>query len=111
MKELYENLDLEVIRFRTEDIITTSDTKTDQENTKVPVSVPQTDGTDGGGSETSGDPPKYVLVSTETVEGLEGYGPLDIYRLYGESDDHCYVWIDGVRIGVYNTGDHYKGSL
>ena len=30
MKELYEELELEVIRFKTEDIITTSDAATDQ---------------------------------------------------------------------------------
>ena len=39
MKELYEELELEVIRFKTEDIITTSDATTDG-------------GTNGGSSET-----------------------------------------------------------
>lgn len=46
-KELYEELDLEVIRFRTEDIITTSDATTEQEQDPVPEKEKETDPTTG----------------------------------------------------------------
>ena len=112
MKKTYEGLEMEVIRFSTEDIITTSDTKTDQDNTKVPVPVPQTDGTDGWGSETSISPSEYIYVTTDTVGGLEEYGPLDIYRPAGEGplDNWIYyVFIDGDKIRVYlDVHDHWE---
>ena len=46
-KELYEELDLEVIRFRAEDLITTADATTEQEQDPVPEKEKEPDPTTG----------------------------------------------------------------
>ena len=51
MKELYEELELEVISFKTEDIITTSDATTSDQTPADPTTG---GGTNGGSNETDG---------------------------------------------------------
>ncbi len=68
MKELYKDLELEVIRFRTEDIITTSAVTTEQ-TTNVDEYTHWGDGTLQMGTEASSTAPIYV----KTVDGTEQY--------------------------------------
>ena len=87
MKEFYENLDLEVIRFRTEDIITTSDVKN---VTPVP--------------EQQNDPPvseqQYEYYGTGFVDGL---GSMDLFKPAGQGGslgDPAYIFYNGEYIKV-----------
>ena len=89
MKQTYENLELEVIRFRTEDIITTS----------------QVQANDEGSNETSHIPNNYVYYSTEWVSGLDG--EVDLYRTSGESADVCHVYYNGEWIPAFFNGEYY----
>ena len=83
MKELYEELKLEVISFKTEDIITTSDAATDQDQGQ---SQEQT-GTDQGQGQNESD-----------------YTPTDRYingqQIYLGPDDNDYFFEDGKYVPV-----------
>ena len=68
MKELYEELELEVIRFKTEDIITTS-AETTEQTTNVDDYTPWGSGTLQWGTEASSTAPIYV----KTVDGTEQF--------------------------------------
>ena len=73
MKERYEELELEVIRFKTEDIITTSDATTSDQTPADPTTG---GGTNGGSSETE---------QGETNQIPDGYTPTgDVFTdMYG----------------------------
>ncbi len=96
MKELYENLDLEVIRFRTEDIITTSDAKNvtpvpeQQNGSPVP----------GQQNDPSVSEQQYEYYGTGDVVGI---GTVDLFKPAGESGslgDPAYIFYNGEYIKV-----------
>ena len=97
MKASYEELEMEVIRFRTEDIITTSDAKN---VTPVPE---QQNGSPVPGQQN--DPPvseqQYEYYGTGDVVGI---GTMDLFKPAGESGslgDPAYIFYNGEYIKVY----------
>lgn len=96
MKEFYENLNLEVIRFRTEDVIATSEARN-----PVPVQPVDNQTTDGGNTESG---PTYTYYDSGTVYGLpEGPLKMDLYSLGaggGSLGDPRYVNYNGEWVKV-----------
>ena len=92
MKELYEELELEVIRFKTEDIITTSDaTISDQ----TPADPTTGGGTNGGSSETNQIPDGYTPTG-DKIPGIDGTGP---YPEFTKDGGGSYYWTGKEMIG------------
>ena len=78
MKELYKDLELEVIRFRTEDIITTSAVTTEQTTNGAVTTEQTTNGDDytqwGTGTvQWSPDASSSALIYVKIVDGTEQY--------------------------------------
>ena len=96
MKELYEELELEVIRFKTEDIITTSDATTSDQTPADPTTG---GGTNGGSSETeqgeTNQIPDGYTPTGDMIKGVDGTGP------YPEctKDGKAYYWTGKEIIG------------
>ena len=93
MKELYENLDLEVIRFRTEDVIATSEA--------TPVTPGET---------IEADNPNYSPYTKGWVAGSDG----NTYRtdIYSDGAGHYFVNQDGkwVEVDTENIEDQVIDS-
>ena len=96
MKDLYEELELEVIRFKTEDIITTSDATTSDQTPADPTTG---GGTNGGGSDYS----TFILhLSPDSTTTVEAKPTGESVELEGtsrpvyvtESGDQKYILIE-----------------
>ena len=97
MKKTYEGLEMEVIRFSTEDIITTSDPI-------IPTVVAEPDGSNN--SNTDSDASGYRPYGTGYVDGLpDGVsGQMELYsgpEGHASLGDACYVNYNGEWIKVY----------
>ena len=96
MKAPYEELELEVIRFKTEDIITTSDATTSDQTPADPTTG---GGTNGGSSETeqgeTNQIPDGYTATGDKIPGVDGTGPYPEYTKDGE----WYYWDGKEMIG------------
>ena len=97
MKELYEELELEVIRFKTEDIITTSDATTSDQTPADPTTG---GGTNGGSSETeqgeTNQIPDGYTPTGDKIPGIDGTGP---YPEFTKDGGGSYYWNGKEMIG------------